>query len=78
MPGRRTRPQMAAHLRRSRVSPEVILGQDAPAPAREASRRTAPEDGTSSDQTIAPRRSKPKGTKMFGRGTTPAASFLIY
>ena len=40
--GRRDRPERAHYLRRSRASPEVILGCDAPAPEREASPEDSP------------------------------------
>jgi len=42
---------MAAHLRRSRASPEVALGIDAPAPAREAS----PEEQAQGRKNVRPR-----------------------
>ena len=55
MLGRRTRPQRAGNLRRSRASPEVMLGSDAPAPVRKA----PPEDSKRSGrQLLRPRRSQ--------------------
>ena len=46
---------MAGYLRRSRVSPEVTFGIDAPAPVR----KTSPEDGGRSErQLLRPRRSQ--------------------
>ena len=53
--GRRSRPQRAGYLRRSRASSEVTFGIDAPAPVR----KTSPEDGGRSErQLLRPRRSQ--------------------
>ena len=53
--GRRSRPQRAGYLRRSRASSEVTFGRDAPTPVR----KTSPEDGGRSErQLLRPRRSQ--------------------
>ena len=46
--GRRSRPQRAGYLRRSRASLEVILGRDAPTPVRKSS----PEDSKRSQRQL--------------------------
>ena len=78
MSGRLLRPLKAAHLRRSRASPEVTSEGDAPTPAREASPEDSPRRQRQLRRT---RRSPEEGTperKIFGRRTTTAGSFLIY
>ena len=55
MLGRRIRPQSAADLRRSRASPELMLGIDAPTPVRKASPKDSKRSGR---QLLRPRRSQ--------------------